>query len=171
MSLFFVIIGVVFVLLGFFAGIKPNVINDINKKLSSNYTSKEKDALVKSFIVPGVLCFVIAIGINACSGDAKSDKPKEAEKPKTEAELRQEKVEHCFSGWDGSHTVLSSAIKQSMNDPDSYEHVETRWKEKEKTLIVSTKFRGKNAFGAKIINEVIAETDIDTCGVIKIIKQ
>ncbi|WP_198424758.1 SHOCT domain-containing protein [Spirosoma endbachense] len=78
-----------------------------------------------------------------------------AEAPKS----RREVVEGFFSGWDGSHRQLEKAIKESMNDPDSYEHVETRFKDNGSTIYVLTKFRGKNAFGGKIVN--YAEGNID----------
>jgi hypothetical protein len=48
-----------------------------------------------------------------------------------------------------------------MNDPKSYEHVETRYADKGDHLIVKTTFRGKNAFGGVVPNWVIAKTDLD----------
>lgn len=65
-----------------------------------------------------------------------------------------------FSSWDGSHPALTELIKKSMNDPDSYEHVETKFKkEGENRIYVITKFRGKNAFGGKITKTVHAIVD------------
>ncbi|RIV20318.1 hypothetical protein DYU11_19905 [Fibrisoma montanum] len=65
---------------------------------------------------------------------------------------RSEVVEGFFSPWDGSHPGLERAIKSSMNDPDSYEHVSTRFKDNGSTVYVFTTFRGKNAFGGKVVN-------------------
>lgn len=91
--------------------------------------------------------------------------------PQTKAPLtRQGKIEKCFSGWDGSHRELTKVIKKSMNDPDSYEHDETRFSDKGDHLLVITSFRGKNAFGGVVKDAVIAKTDIDTCTVIEIVK-
>lgn len=59
-----------------------------------------------------------------------------------------------FSSWDGSNAVLVKYVKSKMNDPDSFEHVETLvWEGKEpETFIVKMTFRGKNAFGGTITN-------------------
>ncbi len=56
------------------------------------------------------------------------------------------------SAWDGSVRAVETSIKERMNDPDSYEHVRTtipfaqgmHW-------VVTSTYRGKNAFGAKIV--------------------
>jgi len=75
-----------------------------------------------------------------------------------------------FSSWDGSHRGLTKVIKESMNDPKSYEHVETVYWDKGDRLIVQTTFRGKNGFGGVVKNRVKAETDLDG-NVLKIIAQ
>jgi hypothetical protein len=48
-----------------------------------------------------------------------------------------------------------------MNDPASYDHVETRYSDHETFLIVTTKFRGKNAFGGLVINLLQAKVNLD----------
>lgn len=60
---------------------------------------------------------------------------------------RKELINKQFSQWDGSHIKLEQIIKESMHDPDSYKHVETRYSDKGDHLIVITKYRGANAFG------------------------
>jgi len=82
-------------------------------------------------------------------------------KPKTAKELRQERIKRGFSAWDGSHIKLEQAIKKSMNDPDSFKHVETSYSDMGGYLIVQTTFRGKNAFGALVKNTVQVKTDLD----------
>jgi hypothetical protein len=57
-----------------------------------------------------------------------------------------------------------------MNDPDSYDHVETRYSDKGDHLIVKTTFRGKNAFGGVVKNWVIAKVDLNG-NVIEVISQ
>ena len=54
--------------------------------------------------------------------------------------------------------MVVEAIKERMNDPDSFEHVETRYGEDESTgtIRIRTKFRGKNAFGGTITQSVYA---------------
>ena len=115
------------------------------------------------FILAGVL-FVIILIIRGCvcSGP---------EIAKTPAELHQERVEKQFNPWDGSHVVLTRAIKLSMNDPSSYEHVETRYREEpDNSLVVLTKFRGRNGFGGMVVNSVTAQVDLDG-NILKILKQ
>lgn len=81
--------------------------------------------------------------------------------PKTEKEIRKEKIEKHFSAWDGSHRELTKAIKKSMNDPNSYEHVETVYWDNGDHLIVKTTFKGTNAFGGTVKNWVKAKVDLN----------
>lgn len=76
------------------------------------------------------------------------------------------KVEARLSKYDGSHPELEKYIKSTMNDPASYEHVETKYivpsSLSEKTVLVTTTFRGKNSFGAVVTQSVTARCDIET---------
>jgi hypothetical protein len=76
--------------------------------------------------------------------------------PKTKQELRAEDVSRLFSGFDGSHAELEAVIKSDMNDPESYEHVETRYRDDGSTIYVITTFRGKNAFGGTVTHKAEA---------------
>lgn len=107
--------------------------------------------LVSAFIVVGFL--FIAFG----SEDDKSDLNDDGT-PKTE---RQIEVEKQFSAWDGSHNGLTKVIKDAMNDPNSYEHVETVFWDQKEYLIVMTTYRGKNAFGGVVKNFVKAKVDFN----------
>jgi len=78
-----------------------------------------------------------------------------------EEQQRKKQFEDQFSAWDGSHRELTKIIKASMNDPDSYEHVETVYWDRDDHLIVSTTFRGKNAFGGTVVNTVKAKVSLD----------
>ena len=75
-------------------------------------------------------------------------------------ENRKKEIEKQFSAWDGSHRQLERYIKQNMNDPDSYEHVETKYWDMGDHLVVLTKYRGKNAFGGKVLGMTKAEVDM-----------
>ena len=88
-------------------------------------------------------------------------------------EAAQNRLKSAFSAWDGSHLDLTRTIKNAMNDPSSFEHVDTRFGENEdgKTLTVKTTFRGKNAFGGIILQSATAKTDISTGKVIEIVEQ
>ena len=57
-----------------------------------------------------------------------------------------------------------------MNDPGSYEHVETVYGDMGNHLVVRTTFRGKNAFGGVVSNWVKAKTDLDG-NVLEVIEQ
>lgn len=73
---------------------------------------------------------------------------------------RREKVEALFSAYDGSQPGVERAIKKRMNDPDSYEHVATRFADNGSFVTVYTQFRGKNAFNAKIMTVATAKIDL-----------
>jgi hypothetical protein len=75
-------------------------------------------------------------------------------------EARKKEVESQFSGWDGSHRTFERMIKQTMNDPDSYEHVETRFADEGDYIRVFAKFRGKNAFGGIVVDSATADFTI-----------
>lgn len=70
--------------------------------------------------------------------------------------------EHCVSTNDYKYLAYKSVenyIKENLNDPGSYECVHNNviyTKEKE-TYTVYVKFRAKNAFGVKILNEYIGD--------------
>lgn len=81
--------------------------------------------------------------------------------PKTTAELRTERIEKSFSPYDGSHRGVTAAIKGVMHNPDSFENVQTSYIDKGDYLIVSTKFRGTNAFGALVTNTAVFKADLD----------
>jgi hypothetical protein len=83
---------------------------------------------------------------------------------------RKKRLEGGFSAWDGSHCGLTKVIKESMNDPKSYEHVDTKYWDMGDHLVVTTTFRGKNAFGGVIKNWVKAKRDLDG-NVLKVIEQ
>ncbi|MDD2633950.1 MAG: hypothetical protein PHW82_00455 [Bacteroidales bacterium] len=70
-------------------------------------------------------------------------------------------VKQQFSAWDGSHNGLTTYIKNSMNNPSSYEHVSTRYSIVDDVINVETKFRGTNAYNAIVTNTAIANIDLD----------
>lgn len=113
-----------------------------------------------------VIAALFAVGM---IGSVCSNCGKEPEKPKTAEQLHEEEIGKCFSQWDGSHVELAKSVKNAMNDPSSYEHVETRYLDKKDgTLLVTMKFRGNNAFGGKVLNAVNAITDLKSCQILKV---
>jgi len=103
-----------------------------------------------------IALIVIIFIIYSLSND---DKPTKAtpSKPLT----RQELVEKQFSAWDGSHYALERLIKKNLKDPDSYEHIETRFGDKGEYILVYTKYRARNSFGGMVIEEMGAKVDIN----------
>lgn len=94
----------------------------------------------------------------------KLQKKQKEEKEKAAAKLeREEKIKSQFHPWDGSHIQLERMIKQQMNDPNSYEHVETVYWDNDAidSLIVQTTFRGKNAFGGVVKNFVKVRVNLN----------
>ena len=92
------------------------------------------------------------------------------ERIKSPEELRKEKIERHFSLWNGSHRGLTRFIKNAMNDPRSYEHVETSYIDKGDYLKVKTTFRGKNMLGGIVKNWIWAKVDLEG-NVVEVISQ
>ncbi|OSB19238.1 hypothetical protein B2H94_09100 [Clostridium sporogenes] len=86
---------------------------------------------------------------------------KKEEPKKTPEQLEKEKhdnwVESQFSKWDGSHRGLVKLVKQNLNDPKSFEHVETKFIRDGKDLIIVMKYRAKNVFGGLVLNGIKAK--------------
>ena len=80
-------------------------------------------------------------------------------------------IEKHFSPLDGSHRELTYVIKDNLNDPDSYEHIETTYRIQGDTIWVFTNFRSKNGFGGMVREGVTAITDKQTGKVIEWMKQ
>lgn len=90
-------------------------------------------------------------------------KEKEAqEKPKTAEEQRMERIKNGFSSWDGSHKQLTEMIKKSMYDPKSFEFDSVQVNQDGGDfLVITQKYRGKNAFGGVMPTWVKAKVDLD----------
>jgi hypothetical protein len=80
---------------------------------------------------------------------------------KEAAEKRQKNIESQFSAYDGSHRNFERVIKASMNDEDSYEHIETKYWDMGDHLIIQTSFSGKNAFNATVKNYMKARVSLE----------
>lgn len=96
---------------------------------------------------------IILISIFAITCDS------EPEKTLTKQELHQQSIQKLFSGWNGSHIKLNEKIKESLNDPKSYEHIETTFRDMDSFLIINTTFTAKNAFGGTIKKDVVVMSD------------
>jgi len=74
---------------------------------------------------------------------------------------RREKIEEAFSAWDGSHMNFVRELKQSLNDPRSFEMVKTTYRDNGEVLMVYMTFRAKNPFGALILSSATAICDLN----------
>lgn len=72
---------------------------------------------------------------------------------------RKEMIESQFTG--GRHVGLEVYLMRILNDPDSFEHVETRYKDEGNYLLVFLKYRANNKFGAKVLNTATAKVDFN----------
>lgn len=94
----------------------------------------------------------------------------EAAKQIQMAKNRVENIKKQFSNYDGSHYKLEQYVKKAMNDPSSYEHVNTSYWDMKDHIVVTTTFRGKNGFGAIVKTTVKANVSMDG-DVLEIISQ
>lgn len=78
-------------------------------------------------------------------------------------EEAQNPAERCLSDWDGSHKGLVDATKALMNDPGSFNHVETRYSYTPggNEVFLTMTFRGKNGFGGTVTQTVTGTIDRD----------
>lgn len=152
----------------------PSVLKRVLTGMSdSDFDLLQKGELQTSFIDHNELnkLFLVKLQENSSqratyiaeAEDMKRKRQEEAEKKKQEdeANARKEMIEKQFSAWDGSHIKLTRMVKDSMNDPDSYEHVETKYWDMKDYLVITTTFRGKNAFGGVVKNTVKAKVSLD----------
>lgn len=154
----------------------PFSFNEIKRRMSFNISRG-----IRYFLV----VFLYAFGIIAMANDSekvtdqrpianKNSTPEiettdsinvSGQKNTTDTEIsdsdRKEKIEKLFSVWDGSNYYVVKAVKNSMNDPDSFEHIITQYWDKGDYIQVSMKFRGKNSFGAKVISVVQAKLNLE----------
>ena len=151
------------------------------KECGKEVSTKAKEcpgcgAPVKSSSSVGCLTIIAVIFVIGMIGSLfdndKSEKSSRTESttPKTQEEIREDQLQKQFSAWDGSHTGLTKLIKTAMNDPGSYDHVETVYWDKGDHLVVKTTFRGKNAFGGVVENWVMAKVDLNG-NIIEVISQ
>lgn len=105
-----------------------------------------------------VLTFFLVLLIGGCAVKAciPDSKEETARKARETAENK-EKGFHCLSSWDGSHRQFVAATKRLLNDPDSFDHVETRVTRRNASgkHEIYMEFSAKNAFGGRIKNVAI----------------
>lgn len=76
-------------------------------------------------------------------------------------ERRNHLVNRQFATFNGSNAFLVNFIKKRMNDPKSFEHINTSYKDKGSYIDVYMKFRGINAQGVLVLNQIKAKMSIN----------
>lgn len=84
---------------------------------------------------------------------------KEFAQKATNTPITKEKFESVLSNWDGSLPSLVDFTKDNLNNPDSFEHVETGYSIKDGYVKVRMIYRGKNAYNALVKGVIIVKTD------------
>lgn len=130
-------------------------------------TQGEKQELNKTKLRFGI---IVVLAISIIWFGSTRDTAKSSKWPYTqeeESKRRAEIIDKCFSAWDGSNIELTKFIKESMNDPDSYEHIQTTYQDINNEIIIHTIFRGKNAYGGVVKQSISATIDLN-CNIIEI---
>ena len=125
-------------------------------------------SIVGIFLLNMLSLLVNTIGkVNSGSKDSKRN----ATTSSSSKELtREEKIKNLFHWYDASHTNSINIIKSALHNPNSFEFVETTYSDHQTYLIVTTKYRAENGFGA--IRTAWLKTKIDLNGkVLEIVGQ
>jgi len=88
-----------------------------------------------------------------------------AERNREQEKLKKHFEETCLSSWDGSCPDLVKQVKKGLHDPNSFEHVETKYAVSGDHFQVIMTFRATNGFGAKVLTKCSASISAD-CEVI-----
>jgi len=118
---------------------------------------KERKARQTAQGLAGCFAFLIIMGFLAYKGCDRAIENSSEPRIVT----REDKVKALFSGWDGSHKTLVQFMKSQVNDADLFEHVQTTYHDYGDRIFVKMTFRASNAFGAKVINIVVADSDLE----------
>ncbi|MDU5549005.1 MAG: hypothetical protein E6051_04125 [Citrobacter freundii] len=73
--------------------------------------------------------------------------------------------------FDSSYRPLTSAIKDNMNDPSSFKHIETNYRfvlsGSAPYAVVTTTYQGSNAYGATVKDSASAKVDLNTGNIVE----
>lgn len=124
-------------------------------KFTPESMSTEKEKQKKASKAAGFGCLAIVL-VFFLIIFASPKQPAAPEIPKTRAE----KISGLFSALDGKLYGLTSYVKQNLNDPKSFEHVQTTYSDKGSYLVVKMVYRAKNGFGALVLQSITAQVDL-----------
>lgn len=142
---------------------------NFKKEQAADVFGIEDDTQEKKNSHTGLTVVLVVLGIGLLvyllsQADSSSGKGDQAALQKTQVVSRSERIQACFSHWDGSQVRIERYLKDGyLNDPDSYEHVSTKYAplhENSDTLLVVTVFSARNGFGGRVRSSVIYKTVI-----------
>lgn len=101
--------------------------------------------------------FLMLIFVGAACGPSLSERPWKS--LTNEEKIKRLDEEGIFLKYTGCYT-LCQGVKKAMNDPDSFDHVESKiFLTGETSYVVVMTYRGKNAFGGIVTQTIRAEMD------------
>lgn len=110
--------------------------------------------VVGFWVVLGALV-VLSAGLSWWAG---SNARPVAEAAKTPAQIRHEQIQSALNK---AFIPVQMQIQSVMNDPDSFELVNTGYTDQGEYLVLTVTFRGRNQFGAKVLNSMDARVGLD----------
>lgn len=117
---------------------------------------------VSVYVTGGLLAAVVAL-------IAAAPEPKASPEQLQLQAQKAQGLDDQFSRWDGSHIKMTVAIRKTMNDPKSFEHIETKYRVNTNgTVRVVTEFTGRNAFGGVVRQKVSGLVDAKTGDVLEL---
>lgn len=135
-------------------------------KFETMQPKKHNDKLTFKGCLSIILIFSVILFIGWLIFGGEDEPEKETPKIYTQAQKDSIWLDEQFDHYDGSNYASVVAIQSIMNNPKSFEHVETHYVdtrgEGDTALRVFTKFRGTNAYGAIVTQTFISF--IDTSG-------
>lgn len=75
---------------------------------------------------------------------------------------------NCLSGWDGSHGELVKYVKDRMDDPRSFEHIETRFGINENYVGIVMTYKGKNGYKGTVTKSIRAKVNLNDCSLVSV---
>jgi hypothetical protein len=142
--------------------------------LNSNSTDNQQAPTRQSLALPKtkmgcgpiVLGFIAVVTLIGWLGGSK-DKETSSEQLAADAEKKQNGF-HCLSTWDGSSRELYDAVKATLRDPSSMEHVETRIAPvaANGTHLITMQFRAKNGFGGMNVSKAVGRLRNSDCNIV-----
>lgn len=79
----------------------------------------------------------------------------------SQGDARKRQVKEQFSSWDGSNKALTKYVRQSLTNPQSFEHVRTTFEDRVIHLIVTMTYKSRNGAGTVVTNTIVAKVDLN----------